>query len=127
MTERLWSATMSTPNTGQTTLSLCPTATRAGLWGESCSSFRLSVGVDDVRVKLNKSKLSKGSDDNWSKTLYKIGKVMRKQEHTSRALQTCEESEGERRRKKSQKRFTEWTLGDTVSGPNPPDGQQGDM
>ena len=24
---------------------------------------------DDVRVKLNKSKLSKGSDDNWSKTL----------------------------------------------------------
>ena len=25
------------------------------------------------------SKLSKGSDDNWSKTLYKIGKVMRKQ------------------------------------------------
>jgi len=58
------------------------------------------LGVDDVRVKLNKSKLSKGSDDNWSKTLYKIGKVMRKQEHTSRALQTCEESEGERRRKK---------------------------
>ena len=34
---------------------------------------------DDVRVKLNKSKLSKGSDDNWSKTLYKIGKVIRKQ------------------------------------------------
>jgi len=34
---------------------------------------------DDVRVKLNKSKLSKGSDDNWSKTLYKIGKVTRKQ------------------------------------------------
>ena len=29
---------------------------------------------DDVRVKL-----SKGSDDNWSKTLYKIGKVMRTQ------------------------------------------------
>ena len=38
---------------------------------------RFEVG-DDVRVKLNKSKLSKGSD-NWSKTLYKIGKVMRKQ------------------------------------------------
>ena len=34
---------------------------------------------DDVRVKLNKSKLSKGSDDNWSKTLYKIGKVIREQ------------------------------------------------
>ena len=34
---------------------------------------------DDVRVKLVKPKLSKGSDDNWSKTLYKIGKVMRKQ------------------------------------------------
>ena len=34
---------------------------------------------DDVRVKLNKSELSKGSDDNWSKTLYKIGKVIRKQ------------------------------------------------
>jgi len=32
---------------------------------------------DDVRVKLNKSKLSKGSDDNWSKTIYKIGKVIR--------------------------------------------------
>ena len=28
---------------------------------------------------MNKSKLSKGSDDNWSKTLYKIGKVIRKQ------------------------------------------------
>ena len=27
----------------------------------------------------DKSKLSKGSDDNWSKTLYKIGKVIRKQ------------------------------------------------
>ena len=34
---------------------------------------------DDVRIKLNKSKLSKGSDDNWSKTIYKIGKVMKKQ------------------------------------------------
>ena len=36
---------------------------------------------NDARVKLNKSKLLKGSDDNWSKTraLYKIGKVIRKQ------------------------------------------------
>ena len=30
-------------------------------------------------MTLNKSKLSKGSDDNWGKTLYKIGKVIRKQ------------------------------------------------
>ena len=57
---------------------------------------------DDVRVKLNKSKLSKGSDDNWSKTLYKIGKVI-----TSATVQTGEESQSKRGHNLHEKRLTE--------------------